>query len=430
MMVFMLPSSAQETDYRSITPPNGKSLVYIVRPSIYGFAVGFKVSVNGQYLGDTHGKSYLYCILNPGDQTITNSAENNTSVTLRTEPDKTYFLKQKVETGLLTARAELELLNETDGRKALMKCGLSKSNTYGNNLNNIPSTRETVPAQSTSEESIESVKAEVKNDSLIISFDLNNLIKIQSLWVEIRTADGKKIINNSLDTKIWKTVAAVPNSKIVWAYAIDKADIAGQDINIDVKANVFDEVPAPVVAIPQPIKEKPKEVAKYPLFRPGIEITAGQDNFFGSDHFTGNATFTLEYIVKPSWSVLSGVGWQGTDLGGSTQVENWKVGYSSIIIPLTLEYKRNYGRWFRYYAGGGIQNRILMEEHDNYLNIGQGLKRYIFGAKAEAGIEIRSLRFGLTYVSDVTSYSVFNEKISYLGLTLGWRFGGSKAYIK
>jgi len=141
---------------------------------------------------------------------------------------------------------------------------------------------------------------------------------------------------------------------------------------------------------------------------------------------------TLEYIAKPSWSILTGIGYNFS----SIEYRNMQNSYSdsndywSIVVPLTVEYKLNSGRWFRLYGGGGIQNRIIIRADDKYLNIGQGLNRYVLGLKAEAGIEIRSVRLGATYVSDITSYSVFNEKISYLGFTLGWRFGGSKAYIK
>ncbi|MDP4276410.1 MAG: hypothetical protein Q8914_02145, partial [Bacteroidota bacterium] len=77
-----------------------------------------------------------------------------------------------------------------------------------------------------------------------------------------------------------------------------------------------------------------------------------------------------------------------------------------------------------------IQNRILMKEDDRFFNIGQGLNRYILGYVAEAGFEIRNVRIGLTYESDLTPYSIINEKKSCLELSLGWRFGGLSQYRK
>jgi len=279
-------------------------------------------------------------------------------------------------------------------------------------------------AQAGQTESIDNVRAEVKNDSLSISFDLNTLQKIESVWIEIRTADGKMIVSNSLDNKNWNKVGTSQNRRIIWNYALDKVDLADQDILIDVKANV--EAPAIAVA-----PEQKPIAAKYPLLRPGIELGI-EPKVFGNGYGNTNITMTLEYIAKPSWSILTGIGYNFS----SIEYRNMQNSYSdsndywSIVVPLTVEYKLNSGRWFRLYGGGGIQNRIIIRADDKYLNIGQGLNRYVLGLKAEAGIEIRSVRLGATYVSDITSYSVFNEKISYLGFTLGWRFGGSKAYIK
>jgi hypothetical protein len=272
-------------------------------------------------------------------------------------------------------------------------------------------------------ESIDNVRAEEKNDSLTISFDLNILQKIKSVWVEIRTADGKMIVSNPLDNKSWNKVETSQNRKIIWTYALDKIDLAGQDILIDVKANV--EAPA-IAVVPE---QKP--IVKYPLLRPGIEFGI-EPKVFGNGYGNANITMTLEYIAKPSWSILSGIGYNFSSIEYRNMQNNYSDSndYWNIIVPLTVEYKLNSGRWFHLYGGGGIQSRIIIKTDDEYLNIGQGLNRYVFGLKAEAGIEIRSVRLGATYVSDITSYSVFNEKLSYLGLTLGWRFGGSKAYIK
>lgn len=428
MMSVGIASFAQETDYQSIKPPKGKSLVYIVRPSIFGLATEFKVYANGQYMGHTFGKKYLYSVFEPGEQAITNTAENKDVLVLKTEADKTYFIKQTVKPGLVVARSEFAILNEDEGRKALMKCGLSKSNVYIYNQVATGNGDNKPAALPTQQESIDNVQAEARNDSLLISFNLNTKQKIESVWVKIRRSDGKEITDSLLEKKVWNKGAADSNRKISWAFVKEGVDLAGQDIMIDVKANVT----VPKVA-KAPI-EKPKEVAKYPLLRPGIELMIDPN----ITEYQNNAalTFTFEYIVKPSWSILSGIGVQGSSvkyydqghIGNEDYLDSND--YLSVVIPITAEYKYNTGRWFRLYGGGGIQNRFVVYEDDEYLNIGQGLNRYVLGLRAEAGIEIKDFRLGAAYVSDITSYSVFNEKISYFGLTLGWRFGGSKAYIK
>ncbi len=129
-MLFSTFVFSQQVDYRSIKPPEGKSLIYIVRPSIYGIAMKFDVFCNGKSMGTTKGKQFLFIILEPGEQIIMNKAENKDAITLKTEPNKTYFIKQKIKTGALSARSKLILLNPNEGREALMKCKLSKKNVY------------------------------------------------------------------------------------------------------------------------------------------------------------------------------------------------------------------------------------------------------------------------------------------------------------
>lgn len=427
MMSVGITSFAQEIDYRSIKPPKGKSLVYIVRPSLFGFAAEFKVYANGQHIGNTFGKSYLYGVFEPGEQVFTSTAENKDVLALKTESDKTYFIKQTIITGLMTARSEFSLLNEKEGRKSLMKCELSKSNAYIYNRVPAGSTNDKATVQPTQQESIDNVQAEVHNDSLVISFNLNTNRKIEAVWVKIGTSDGKEIIDSLLDKKIWDKGVAGSNRKICWVYANKETDLAGQDILINVKADVAAPEAAKVPVY------KAKEIAKYPLLEPGFELSI--DPKSNQDEGKATMSLTLEYIAKPSWSILSGIGVHVASVKSVLEnLENESISdiitYGSIIVPLTIEYKLNTGSWFRIYGGGGIQNRFVFYEDDEYLNIGQGLKRYILGVKAEAGIEIRNVRLGATYLSDIDSYSEFNEKMTYLGLTLAWRFGGSKAYIK
>jgi len=105
-------------------------LVYILRPSVVGFALNFRVFCNGQGIGFTKGKTFIYTVLEPGEHVITNKAENKDEISINTEPNKTYFIKQAVKTGALTMGADLVPLNETEGRRTLMKCKLSKGNAY------------------------------------------------------------------------------------------------------------------------------------------------------------------------------------------------------------------------------------------------------------------------------------------------------------
>lgn len=107
------------------TPPPNKALVYVVRPSSYGYAVSMSVSCNNMDLGSTSGKRFIYAFLDTGLYRFVSKAENKAELFLKVEAGKTYFIEQKIKMGLMLARCNMENLNESVGRKKLAICKLS-----------------------------------------------------------------------------------------------------------------------------------------------------------------------------------------------------------------------------------------------------------------------------------------------------------------
>ncbi|MCI5058576.1 MAG: DUF2846 domain-containing protein, partial [Flavobacteriales bacterium] len=99
--------------------------LYIVRPAQVAVAIKFKVQIDGSYAGFTRGRKYIKKTLSPGTHKIQSKAENMAEYDLKVEPGKTYYIKQQVTLGV-TARNELVLLDETNGKAALEKCKPSK----------------------------------------------------------------------------------------------------------------------------------------------------------------------------------------------------------------------------------------------------------------------------------------------------------------
>lgn len=114
----------EPADIKTMTPPEGKALVYVVRPSWFGFAINFKVYFNDTYIGKTKGKRFLYTVLDPGTYHVISKAENKSEVSLNAEPGKIYYLKQSVGFGFIKARNSLYQIHEEIGKKALRKCRL------------------------------------------------------------------------------------------------------------------------------------------------------------------------------------------------------------------------------------------------------------------------------------------------------------------
>ncbi|MEM6964133.1 MAG: DUF2846 domain-containing protein [Bacteroidota bacterium] len=112
----------------TLTPPEGKALVYILRPSRIGTAMKFAVELDGNEIGFTYGKKFVYTFAEPGKHIFIGRAENIYELPIQLEANKIYFIEQKPKSGLWTARNKLIRLDDLDGSKKLKKCKLSGDN--------------------------------------------------------------------------------------------------------------------------------------------------------------------------------------------------------------------------------------------------------------------------------------------------------------
>lgn len=117
-----------ETDKKQHPTPDpepGKALVYVLRPTKIGMAIQTKLSVDGVWRGVNKGKNYFFLSLEPGEHYFCSKSENRSTLALTVEPGKVYYIQQKIRAGFLKARNKLEVLDETDGQKALKDSHLS-----------------------------------------------------------------------------------------------------------------------------------------------------------------------------------------------------------------------------------------------------------------------------------------------------------------
>lgn len=62
----------------------------------------------------------------PGNHTITSKSENDATLTLSTEADKNYYVRQEVKMGLLMARSKLSQVSEEEGKQGVIESKLVK----------------------------------------------------------------------------------------------------------------------------------------------------------------------------------------------------------------------------------------------------------------------------------------------------------------
>lgn len=105
--------------------PDGKAMIYVLRPTIIGYKVNSKLAVDGEWMGVNRGRTYFFFPVEPGERFFCSEAENQDYLALNVEAGKTYFLQQKVEAGLWKARTNLVVMTEEEGRKKLADVNLS-----------------------------------------------------------------------------------------------------------------------------------------------------------------------------------------------------------------------------------------------------------------------------------------------------------------
>lgn len=123
LMLFGLTSAIAQEDAKKIVPPDGKALVYLVRPSKVGSLVTFTTTCDDKVVGKTKGNRFVYTIMDPGSHTLaTTGGEKDAQLNLTTEANKIYFVEIVPKMGVVMARVKMEQLTEEEGRKKLEKC--------------------------------------------------------------------------------------------------------------------------------------------------------------------------------------------------------------------------------------------------------------------------------------------------------------------
>jgi hypothetical protein len=120
--------SSADTDKKNHpTPaaPADMAMVYVVRPTMMGNKIQTKLGVDGKWLGVNRGNNYFFFTLAPGEHYLCSQAENRSVIAMNVEAGTTYYLQQKITMGFMKARNRLEVIDESEGKKAVAKTHLS-----------------------------------------------------------------------------------------------------------------------------------------------------------------------------------------------------------------------------------------------------------------------------------------------------------------
>lgn len=100
--------------------------MYVYRSCFVGQGLKKDVSIDGALLGETANKVYFYKVVEPGKHEVATEPEfSDNLLTFEAAPAKNYFIEQYIKMGVFVGGANLRLVDEEEGKKAVQECGLA-----------------------------------------------------------------------------------------------------------------------------------------------------------------------------------------------------------------------------------------------------------------------------------------------------------------
>jgi hypothetical protein len=112
----------QDIEAKSFTSIPGKSNLYIARRNAYfGAAITFRIMVDGNPIGSIGPGTYHLVAVEPGQHSIlVSSNENSDQVMFEASAEKSYYFQVRVSMGLITARTEIDQIDEGSGMQLVL----------------------------------------------------------------------------------------------------------------------------------------------------------------------------------------------------------------------------------------------------------------------------------------------------------------------
>lgn len=111
---------------RFVAPP-GKARIYVFRlKELFGDGILFQVALDGANISGIAPGTFRMFNVDPGKHSVsTFSNENQASVEVVAEAEKIYFLDVSPKMGLVSARVNVTLERQDEGRQSVLKCKLA-----------------------------------------------------------------------------------------------------------------------------------------------------------------------------------------------------------------------------------------------------------------------------------------------------------------
>lgn len=122
-----LGDAKMDAQAKTFVAPKDKAGLYIYRNESMGAVAKMTVVIDGQTVGQTAAKTFIYKEVPPGKHVITSIAENTDTLEMDAQPGKLAFIWQEVKMGILSARSKLHLVSTEEGKKGVEETKLVNS---------------------------------------------------------------------------------------------------------------------------------------------------------------------------------------------------------------------------------------------------------------------------------------------------------------
>jgi len=124
MMTLMLTGCASGPAFQPPVLSADKALIFIYRPSAFGFAKAYEVKRGEDTIVTMKSHGYYPYVTDPGPVTLSATTETTDSVTLDVQPAKVYYVKAGMKVGVWVNRPTLIVVSHDEADADLARCKL------------------------------------------------------------------------------------------------------------------------------------------------------------------------------------------------------------------------------------------------------------------------------------------------------------------
>jgi hypothetical protein len=104
--------------------PTDKAVIFIYRPSAFGFAKAYEVKRGDDTIVTMRSHGYYPYVTNPGPVTLSATTETTDTVTLDVQPSQAYYVKAGMKVGVWVNRPTLAVVTADEADADLARCKL------------------------------------------------------------------------------------------------------------------------------------------------------------------------------------------------------------------------------------------------------------------------------------------------------------------